>query len=290
MPTNPDTVQAVYSPATPSAPLAVAATGAPAAPSSPLASGPTANATIIGIAATLTAGNIRWTAQAAGAAGNSISITIAAAVTFMKPAVTVSSNAITVLPGTKQNMIIGGSSTPLLHSLLVFVGILNGYPEYSSDGISSAVDFALHPGPYSALFWAGTGWGLYKFAVSNNYTDAGNFGAKVTSAAGYPDGLSYSVLNGSGTPTVTAATTTGAQAIAAANAAALSSALVKASAVGDVSGTVSTLALTNLAGGGGLENPAAANAVFAANSPSVPLAPTATYTPSTPAAPSAVHA
>jgi hypothetical protein len=92
----------------------------------------------------------------------------------------------------RQRMVISGVVTAGVNGALYYAGELNARPSYTSTGIE------VGSGEQTELSWTGTQWKLERFAPLQV------FEAKVTDAAATPDGLSYTVYVGTGTPTVTA--------------------------------------------------------------------------------------
>ncbi len=282
MPTVPDTVQATGLPAAPAAPLVVAAAGLPSAPSSPLASAPTPSTTTAGVAATLTQANIKWTAQAAGAAGNGLTIGISNPAGY-SCAFSVTNNLIQITPSANGVMIVTGAST---------TGVNGSYIRDLSDPSGSIWTIGGLPlasimaADYSYIQHIGGRWAIQR------YTPAQGVLYLWTSTAdgATPAGLSYSGSTGAGVPTVTAYADTVGNVIIAANATPTVAALVIATASGSTTGTITTQIGQLLTGGGGLESPVAANGNFVQSYPAAPLAPTAIFTQATPEAPTAVHA
>ena len=285
MPTIPDTVQATGLPAAPSAPLVVAATGLPAAPSSPLASGPTPNATTIGVAATLTSGNIKWTAGVGGVGGNSCIVTIDAW-EMVFPYCFMTGQSIIVHAANKASFTAFGTTPSLPKCYATSYPLNVGYTVYTSDRIPTLLGVL---GSARTVAWCdGVKWRIIQYdilgtvlfsATSGNMTASPDLATGWTATIGSITTLAFGMSR-----------STNADIISAVNSDPVASKVFTASASGDVSGMVSTLTSTSLSGGSGLEGPSPANSAFASISPDSPLAPTAVFSPATPAAPTAVHA
>ena len=219
-------------------------------------SGPTDVATgapVNGVAATLTVdpagsnNSVLYTAATSGAAGNAITVGYGtpAAVLPISVAV-VMGTGLSIQPSSKQNMVVSGSLSPDATGPLIYVGLRNGNPEWTSDGISSSLPHTSHVGAYKALWYNGSAWSM---DLIDSF-DVVYYRSICTSTAAFPDGLTFSSpSSGTGIPTIAAGISTAAQVIAAVNADSSASALVVASASGTVTGSVASVASANLSGG-----------------------------------------
>jgi hypothetical protein len=178
--------------------------------------------------------SIIYTAAAAGAAGNSITIRYLSA-SGAATVVGVVGNAITVTPG-KLRMILTGTltsngSTPYTLTPYIYTGILNERPRYSWNPAD--------PFELETIFWTGSNWSL------------GDGKWISTDDVATPDLVTSWVPQSpaTGTPVVTAGISTAAEVIAAINASAAASALVNVAASGAVTGAVGARFATNLNGG-----------------------------------------
>ncbi len=166
---------------------------------------------------------------------NDITVTYATPAAQATTTVGVVGAAITVTPGTKARMIVTGTltsdgSTPVVFSNpLPYTEISNGKPVYEI--LAEA-----------AVIWNGTQWIL-------SHDSGGQWTS--TDAVSTPDLVTTWVpqFGSTGTPVVTAGTSSAAQVIAAVNDSVDANALVIASASGTVTGAVAAVAATNLAGG-----------------------------------------
>jgi hypothetical protein len=182
---------------------------------------------------------VLYTANASGSAGNAISVAYAAPA-MQATTVAVSTNAITVTPGAKARMVVGGvitnsGGTPLIFVDLVESGTYAGKPAYvnPSTGFTHCYYVSVE-----------TGWVIYTLNFLNAFKSVSNVATPDLATGWVP-------LSGEmGTPTVTAGISSAAQVIAAVNASTPAAALVTASAVGTVTGAVAEMAATNLIGGG----------------------------------------
>ena len=183
--------------------------------------------------------SILYTADNAGAAGNNISLQYLTPATQATTTVAVVGSAIAVTPGTKARMLISGTFSPSIAPVLIYAGTANGKAMWSEDGTQGG---ALTGN--DQLYYDGTKWLLFMTTVGPDYS-----AQTAATSADYPDGLAFTVVTGTGTPTVTAATSSAAQVIAAVNLSTPAAALVTASASGTVTEAVAAVAATNLTGG-----------------------------------------
>lgn len=189
--------------------------------------------------------SIDYTAVAYGIAGHNVSVR------YTAPAqaeldVSVADNAITVACGTKHRMVITGTLSPDVTGTLVYAGTIVGdngsLHVWSSTGTIEPED----ADPFIRLIGGTTTEGdfcsLERYA-SVTWDAAWNS----TTAAVFPDGLTFEALNEeTGTPVVTAALPTAQQVIDAVEANAEASALVTVAANGTVTGAVAVIAATYL--------------------------------------------
>ena len=242
----PDSPPAIFTPPT-KTPAAVGAVTTPGGTPGTPAAIATAPGARVGTHATLTNANIQWTAAVSGAAGNGITIQIVAGVAVISVG-SVTGSAVTMTTATKQNMVISGTLDGNATGTLEYQGDSYGMPAWTTGGaIINSVATQV------SLYGFEGVWHL-RYRVDSILVYAAN----KESAAATPDGLTdWEITVGSGQPTITAAASTKAQTIAAANANAAVAALVTAAASGDVTGTTAGMFATALTGGGGLEPPAA---------------------------------
>ena len=184
--------------------------------------------------------SVTYTADAAGAAGNDITITYATPAAQSTTTVGVVGDAITVTPGTKARMLVTGTltsdgSTPVVFTDLLYAGIDEGKAVFSHE---ATWEFTVN---YS-VYWVGSKWILRSLSGAT---------WESTDAVATPDLVTTWVPQGAatGTPTVTAATSSAQQVITAVNASGSASALVTAAASGTVTGAVAAVTATSLTGG-----------------------------------------
>lgn len=191
--------------------------------------------------------SVLYTAVAGlGADGNDITITYATPAAAATTAVAVAGDAITVTPGTKARMVISGTLSPDATGELPYTGLQGSYPIYSTTPGSVPAT-----GRWTQIIYpsGGAAWELrhYENGLAGSmalWIAAPGTEATPDLASGWaPDGVE------TGTPVITAGTSSAAQVIAAVNAAAAAAALVTASASGTVTGAVAAVAATNLTGG-----------------------------------------
>ena len=199
--------------------------------------------------ATVTVGNITWTAVAAGIGGNELSIQILGAEYQARTDVVFEGGRITITPGAKSRMHINGSSlhdkdgSPLTDITLIYAGIYNGNPHWTEDG-------SYYDGAYS-------GWAIYeasgRWYVSFILDEVTYFQSHTETFLSYPSDCTYpSNSQGTGFASVSAFETTKEQIISIANAAVGS--FVLATAAGDVTGASSSCS-AYLTGGTGSATP-----------------------------------
>jgi hypothetical protein len=204
------------------------------------------------VAATLTVdptgadNSVLWTAAVGqGADGNDITVAYASPTATHATTAAIAADAITVTPGTKARMVVSGVSTGSVNGELEFgeFDAGSGRPVYTTGGVT-LVELGSNAGVTAS--WSGGQWTVRAQSLGGTTT----YRAQCTSTATYPDGLTFDApVTGSGTPTVTAATSSAAQVIAAANAAPSVAARVTASASGTVTGAVAAVTAANLTGG-----------------------------------------
>ena len=192
--------------------------------------------------------SVLFTAAHDGAAYNAISIAYAAPALQAGTSIALVGSAFTITPSTKDQMVISAITTPTsANRTLLYAGIdpVSGSKIWTHDGNQSTV----FPAGGAMLYCTGGVWWYLSRSAGSLITD---YQATKTSAATWPDTLTaWTVtMGGVGSPTVTAATTTAAQLIAAVNAStAFTNGTVIASAVGTVTGIVAAVSSANLAGG-----------------------------------------
>jgi hypothetical protein len=176
--------------------------------------------------------SVLYTAKASGSAGELVSVAYDTPATQATTTVAVTGEAITVTPGTKARMVIGGTltsdgSTPFVFGDLLYAGTLNGKAKYSID---PSDPFQLQ----RTARWNGTDWILG--GTSPMWASA--------DAVATPDLVTTWVATGiaTGTPTVTAGISSAAQVIAAVNASTPAAALVTATTSGASTGPVAAVA------------------------------------------------
>ena len=186
---------------------------------------------------------ILYTAVDDGAAGIDISVTYASPAPISEISVEVTGNSIVVTPVANERFLIGG--TTLGDVYVRYAGVTSdGLTVYSSDG-----DIALSGSDRTYLTYDGTLWLLCGHYSSFGVEFDGTNYSSVTS----PDAItgSWSPSLGAGTPNIIAETSSAADVIAAINASPAASALVVASAVGIVTGSITDVSETHLSGGAG---------------------------------------
>lgn len=241
---TPGNVGAVFAPST----SAAAPPAPPSAPTKTPADSGSVMLPSLEKAASLTNQNILWTAVQAGEAGNQLSVTIATAAVTTSTSVSVANGAITVYPGTLAHMHINGAAlhdkdgVPLTDVVLLYAGMHNGYPHWTETG-ESLDDVILYFG--WSLAWVSGSW----YVTLNGSLTL--YQSYCVSVATSPVGLTYELIGqGTGTAVVYAIASLKDQVI---NAVCASSAslVIHASPSGDVTGSISALAQTNLSGGTG---------------------------------------
>lgn len=186
---------------------------------------------------------ILYTAVDDGAAGNDISVTYVSPSPNSEILVLVSGNSIVVVPVANDRYLIAG--TTLGDVYVRYAGVtIDGVTVYSSDG-----DMALTGSNRTYLTYDGSMWLLCGHYSSFGVEFDGTNYSSVTS----PDAItgSWSTSLGAGTPNIIAETSSAADVIAAINASPAASALVVASAVGIVTGSITDVSETHLSGGAG---------------------------------------
>jgi len=191
---------------------------------------------------------ILFTAAFPGTSGNTPTVTIAGIASATAAVVVgVTGSAITITPAAKGVMTTSSITSPTAaNKALYHAGTYGGKPAWSTDGINDITT----QGTRGICYYSTDRW-LYQYCVSGS---AVYVATKVSSAA-FPDGLTgWTLIIGTGSPTVTATATTAAMAIAAVNASVDAAALVVASNVTGYSGLaiIAAVSLTHLTGGTGL--------------------------------------
>lgn len=181
--------------------------------------------------------SIVYTAQAAGSAGNAITIAYATPAAQSATTVGVAGNAITVMPGTKARMVISGEltsngSTPVVFSEpLTYAGVHNSKAQYyDSEDINS-------------ISWDGTKWTIFIATPEARWESSENVATPDLVTTWTPQ------ASETGSPVVTSGISSAAQVIEAVNDSVAAYALVDAAASGTVTGAVASVAATNLTGG-----------------------------------------
>ena len=186
---------------------------------------------------------ILYTAVDDGAAGNDISVTYVSPSPNSEILVLVSGNSIVVVPVANDRYLIAG--TTLGDVYVRYAGVtIDGVTVYSSDG-----DMALTGSNRTYLTYDGSMW-----LLCGHYSSFGvEFDGTIHSSVTSPDAItgSWSTSLGAGTPNIIAETSSAADVIAAINASPAASALVVASAVGIVTGSIADVSETHLSGGAG---------------------------------------
>ena len=210
-----------------------AAGGGNLSPAVPNAIAANAPGVTMGIRATLTAGNIQWSAINSGIHGNDITIAIT---TTISPGIlfSVSGNALSIAAGYNSSLV-AILPDPIFNIILDAYDVVNGRTRWMD--ISGFVE----------IRWTGSEWEIW-FENSPHWhtTDSS---INPSSASGWKDESNQYV-----SIIIDRQTATKAQLIAAALESASALSLVVASASGDVSGTVSSLSATHLSGGSGPES------------------------------------
>lgn len=188
------------------------------------------------VAATLTTSygadnDVVFTAAVAGAYGNSTTIQYAAAAAAAEVAVTVTGQAIVITPAAKAKMTLAGFSVGADKDYF-YLDDLNGFPRYHDPN---------YPG--DVVYHDGTNWVVE--------VDANVEGTSVEEdTSGYPDLVAeWFGAGAGGSVTASASTTNDALTAWAASAQALGLASVALKSGSDGSGTLPSLAATNLSGG-----------------------------------------
>jgi len=182
--------------------------------------------------------SVLYMAKAAGAAGELVSVAYASPATQATTTVAVSTNAITVTPGTKARMIVTGDltsdgTTPVVIPPLLYAGLYAGSPAWSDTGLLTAGSVFLYN-----LSWA---WGLSVMTNVGERIWHSVEGSGVGSA--FPTtGWNYTFQAGDhdGIPVFATGVSSAAQVIAAVNAGVQT--LVTASASGASTGPVAEVA------------------------------------------------
>lgn len=219
------------------------------------------------VAATLTVDStgpnntILYTAINPGLSGNTISIAYSGTAVDVTR-IRTTGTSITAVPGTKERMIITGTSSIVSGLTSPGGGVLKysgtnftSFPYWTSSGLPLDYGALSSINPITILRWNGSGgrWIIEAYAGDGSSgLTARTFFAVSNSGPAWPDLTTWGVpsIGGGGAPTITAATTTALEIIKNINRTGTTSAsLVSASAVGDVTGTVSTFTRTFLSGG-----------------------------------------
>jgi hypothetical protein len=195
--------------------------------------------------------SIAYTAAAAGAAGNSITIayTLPTQATIT---VGVVGSAISVGAGAKARMIVTGAVTAGVNGTYVYdVTSSPTDPKWTPGGVPFASLYGVVEFSCVEVFGGGDYATVVRYAAT---APAGDLYYAISSTAPvdlfFPDGLTYEApYVGTGTPTVAASPPTAAQVLAAINASTAASALVNVAASGAVTGAVAAVSATNLTGG-----------------------------------------
>lgn len=195
--------------------------------------------------------SVLYTAATAGTAGNAISVTYSTPADAYEATVSVTGNAITVVPATKGRMTIAGGPfvgviTPsFTWGDLLYAGMLNSKPHFTSTG----APLSMFGATGLRVYWTGTQWHAEKLvsgfddyrAISTDDVADPSLAAFVKADLGGADDGEIS--------SITAGISSAAQVIAVVNDDVDASALVTASASGTVTGPVAAVAETNLSGG-----------------------------------------
>ena len=188
-----------------------------------------------------------FTAVANGIAGRAVSVAMASPVTSQLTAVSVSGNDITITPGTKARMTIGGTLNggATVFPVLLYAGTKDGEHWWTGTGtLESPNDFELHGDCaggmftlYSSGFHALAQIGLWYSGTGATWPDA---------ATGWTPDSGYT-----GTPALTAGISSAGQVVTACNAYGACSDLVTAAnnTGNDGTGAVAAVAKANLTGG-----------------------------------------
>jgi len=209
------------------------------------------------VAASLTAGNILWTAASPGPEGNAITREVAS-ITGKQISIAVAGKAVTVSAGTQYNCVVSGALTDGTNSI-VFPTLVSNDFHWSNVG-------PLNPFSNNGYYVSGaSGSWQVVYNHESNVIAEWNSDAAVTT----PDQVPAGLWNGStnphawkkvstetGIPVVTLSIATSAQVISAVNASAAAAAVLSAAASGSVTGAVTISVATNLTGGSGLARPA----------------------------------
>lgn len=201
--------------------------------------------------------SVTWTAASVGLAGNDISVTYVTPAESAETLVSAVGNDVTVTPGTKARMVVTGTLSPDATGTLVYAGTIEG--DNGSLHVWSSTG-TIEPGdadPFIRLTGGTTTEG--DFCSIERYASATWDAAwNSTTAAVFPDGLTFEALNEeTGTPTVTAGISSAQQVI---DASALS--FVTPTASGTVTGAVAAVARTVLTGGVDATEAAAGDQLF----------------------------
>lgn len=187
--------------------------------------------------------SVLYTAKTAGAGGELVSIAYAAPAASAETTVAVNTNAITVTPGTKARMTIGGTLTPDITGALLYAGLYEGRPYWTSNSLAFAQNFGVNA--FTILYYPSDRWLLEAYSAAGALLNA--YTSDLPAAANPADATGWTPASpATGTPTVTAGISNAAQVIAAVNASSPAAALVTASESGATTGPVAAVAATNL--------------------------------------------
>ena len=182
--------------------------------------------------------SVLYTAHTAGTAGNAITVAYATPAAQATTGVAVVGNAITVTPGTKARMVLSGG----LSGTLDHVSGEGQSAKYSNNGLP----LGTFPATVAGLYGEYTSGYWHIKQVATDGAPASSYTASATGGT-WPDSTGNNPFGGS--VTVTAATSSAAQVIAAVNASSPAYALVTASASGTVTGAVAAITAASLTGG-----------------------------------------
>jgi hypothetical protein len=195
--------------------------------------------------------SVLYTAISSGQSGNSITITYDAAAAQFTTTVNVSDLSITITPGTKARMIVtdtgGGledtNTDPVVFTDLSYAGNDGTYDFWSSNGEQTYPGVGNYYRAYGVTgFWTLDVWIGSSQVAEWSSTDPVADPSQVTT---------WNPVGGTGTPVVTAGTSSAQQVIDAINSDFAAAVLVSASASGTVTGEVASVGPVSLAGGDG---------------------------------------
>lgn len=170
--------------------------------------------------------SVLFTAKPAGAGGEAISVTYATPAEQAATAIGVTGNSITVTPATKARMTITGTSSA--NGIVLGDSIPDGGGRVGYNTSTTA----------AVQLYYNTSLGQWRIRTLD-----GTYQANKTAAAASPEGLTgWTILAGTGDPTITAGITSAEQVITEINASFLASPLVTASASGAATGAVASVA------------------------------------------------